>query len=204
MAIRRAVFFNHVRAQLFGGKIRRLQMSGMTAILDRWDYHEKGRDLRHLAYMMATVFHETAYTMQPVRETLAASDGQAVERLEAAFAAGKLSWVKTPYWRRDEDGRSWHGRGLVQLTHKRNYQAMSQVTGIDLVAEPDRAMEMDVAVAILFEGMRLGSFTSHRLDDYFNAETEDWLTARRIINGMDRAERLAGHGQAFYAALGGY
>jgi predicted chitinase len=139
--------------------------------------------------------------MQPVRETLATSDSRAVEILEAAFAGGRLSWVKTPYWRPDEDGNSWLGRGLVQLTHRRNYEAMSEVTGIDLVARPDRAMEMAPAVTILIEGMLRGSFTSHRLCDHLNEEREDWISARRIVNGTDRAEKLAGYGQAFLAAI---
>jgi predicted chitinase len=109
--------------------------------------------------------------------------------------------VKTPYWRPDEDGCSWLGRGLVQLTHKRNYEAMSALTGIDLVAEPDRAMEMDAAVTILIEGMLQGSFTGHKLADHLNATTADWVNARRIVNGTDRAEKLAAYAMDFDAAI---
>nr|WP_245296561.1 hypothetical protein [Rhizobium bangladeshense] len=173
----------------------------MTAILDAWEKRFAQADLRWLAYILATAYHETAYTMQPVRETLAESDMRAVEILEAAFAAGRLSWVRTPYWRPDEDGRCWLGRGLVQLTHKRNYEAMSALTGIDLVAEPDRAMEMDAAVTILIEGMLQGSFTGHKLADHLNATTEDWVNARRVVNGTDRAEKLANYAMAFNVAL---
>ncbi|ABC90087.1 hypothetical conserved protein [Rhizobium etli CFN 42] len=173
----------------------------MTAILDAWEKRSAPADRRWLAYILATAYHETAYTMQPVRETLAESDVRAVEILEAAFAAGRLSWVKAPYWRPDEDGRCWLGRGLVQLTHKRNYEAMSALTGIDLVADPDRAMEMEAAVTILIEGMLQGSFTGHKLADHLNATTEDWVNARRIVNGTDRAEKLAGYATAFHAAL---
>ena len=173
----------------------------MTAILDAWERRFVEHDRRWLAYILATAFHETAYTIQPVRETLAESEARAIEILEAAFAAGRLSWVKTPYWRRDEDGRSWHGRGLVQLTHKRNYEAMSVLTGIDLVADPDRAMEMDAAVTILIEGMLQGSFTGHKLADHLNATAEDWVNARCIVNGTDRAEKLAAYAMAFHAAI---
>ncbi|MGY3611414.1 hypothetical protein ACWGRJ_47105, partial [Bradyrhizobium sp. Lot11] len=127
--------------------------------------------------------------------------GSAIEILETAFAAGRLSWVRTPYWRPDEDGRSWLGRGLVQLTHKRNYEAMSVLTGIDLVADPDRAMEMEVAVTILIDGMLQGSFTGHKLQDHLNATTEDWVNARRIVNGTDRAEKLANYAMTFNAAI---
>ncbi|ANK84951.1 glycoside hydrolase family 19 protein [Rhizobium sp. N1314] len=197
----RVFFFDAVRRELFRGELTHPQVVGMTAILDAWEKRSAPTDRRWLAYILATAYHETAYTMQPVRETLAESDVRAVEILEAAFAAGRLSWVKTPYWRPDEDGRCWLGRGLVQLTHKRNYEAMSALTGIDLVADPDRAMGMEAAVTILIEGMLQGSFTGHKLADHLNATTEDWVNARRIVNGTDRAEKLAGYAITFHAAL---
>nr|WP_064692315.1 hypothetical protein [Rhizobium aegyptiacum] len=197
----RIFFFDAVRQELFKGELTQPQVVGMTAIVDAWENRFAQADRRWLAYILATAYHETAYTMQPVRETLAESDMRAVEILESAFAAGRLSWVKTPYWRADEDGRCWLGRGLVQLTHKRNYEAMSVLTGIDLVADPDRAMEMEAAVTILIEGMLQGSFTGHKLADHLNETTEDWVNARRIVNGTDRAEKLAGYARAFNAAM---
>jgi predicted chitinase len=197
----RMFFFDAVREELFKGELTQPQVVGIAAILDAWERRFAQADRRWLAYILATAYHETAYTMQPVRETLAESDARAVEILEAAYAAGRLSWVKTPYWRPDEDGRCWLGRGLVQLTHKRNYEAMSGLTGIDLVADPDRAMEMDAAVTILIEGMLQGSFTGHKLADHLNATTEDWVNARRIVNGTDRAEKLAGYAMVFNAAM---
>jgi hypothetical protein len=199
--IDRQFFFDTVRAALFKGTLSASQVEGMTAILDFWETRMPEADRRWLAYVMATAFHETAYTMQPVRETLAETDARAIDILEKAFADGKLSWVKTVYWRPDEDGKSWLGRGLVQLTHKRNYDAMSRLTGIDLVADPDRAMEMDAAVSILIDGMLAGSFTGHKLADHLNAATEDWVNARRIVNGTDRAEKIADYGKAFHAAI---
>lgn len=197
----RQFFFDTVQHSLFKGSLTLAQIEGMNAIFDYWDANLATADRRWLAYILATAFHETAYTMQPVRETLATSDSRAVEILETAFASGRLSWVKTPYWRPDEDGKSWLGRGLVQLTHRRNYEAMSEVTGIDLVARPDRAMEMVPAVTILIEGMLRGSFAGHRLCDHLNKEREDWVNARRIVNGTDRAEKLAEYGRAFLAAI---
>ena len=199
--IDRPFFFDTVRDALFKGVLNQPQVEGMTAILDFWETRMAAADPRWLAYIMATAYHETAYTMQPVRETLATTDARAIEILENAYASGKLSWVKTPYWRPDEEGKCWLGRGLVQLTHKRNYEAMSLLTGIDLVAEPDRAMEMDAAVSILIEGMVQGSFATHKLADHLNETTEDWVNARRIVNGTDRAEKLAGYGKTFLAAI---
>ncbi len=201
MQLNRRAFFDFVRAKLFDGRLASGQVQGLTAILDGWSERVGQSEAPPLAYVLATAFHETAATMQPVRETLAASDRTAIARLEEAFAAGRLGSVRTPYWRPDADGRSWLGRGLVQLTHRRNYEAMSEVTGIDLVSDPGRAMQMPVSVAILIEGMRRGSFTGRKLDDYFGPGRTDWVGARKIINGNDRAELVARHARAFAEAL---
>ncbi|HCL66401.1 MAG TPA: hypothetical protein DIC56_16495 [Rhizobium sp.] len=196
-------FFSAIRNDPFGGRLTEGQVRGINAILGGWRRTMPKGDPRHLAYMLATAFHETAKTMRPVRETLASSDGRAIEILDQAFAEGRMPQVSAAYWRRDGKGQSFLGRGLVQITHRRNYRRMSLATGIDLVAEPDRAMEMDVAVEILITGMGQGLFTGVRLTDVFNREREDWIGARRIVNGTDRAEQIAGYGQAFLNAIMG-
>ncbi|MGF9562584.1 glycoside hydrolase family 19 protein [Neorhizobium sp. JUb45] len=201
MAVDKVRFFDRVRQNPFGGRLLRTQVTGMETIVDGWSLHSRAADPA-LAYVMATAFHETAGTMQPVRETLAKSDGEAVARLERAFAAGRLPSVKVPYWRPDAEGKNWFGRGFVQLTHRRNYEAMSDLTGVDLVAEPALAMRTDIAARILIEGMRVGIFTGWRLDYYFCRGKADWVGARKIVNGTDRAELVAGYGRAFAAALG--
>ena len=201
MVFDRQRFFAAIRNAPFSGKLSQTQVQGTELVLDQFEKTAPDGDVRHLAYMLATAFHETAATMQPVRETLAVSDDAAIIILDRAYAAGRLGQVTTPYWRRDADGKSWLGRGLVQLTHKPTYVAMSAVTGIDLVANPDRAMEPDVATTILVDGMLHGSFTGRRLSQLFNAQSEDWVGARAIINGRDRADLIAGYGKSFSAAL---
>lgn len=199
--INRRFFFDTVRRDLFAGRLRPGQIDGLNAILDRFEETMPEGDDRWLAYMLATAYHETAATMQPVRETLAQNDEKAIAALDRAMAAGRLKTVKTPYWRLDAKGQSWLGRGFVQLTHRRNYEAMAKATGIDLLARPERAMEKDVAITILFRGMIDGLFSGKRLADYFAGDMEDWTGARRIINGLDRAALVAGYAKAFYAAL---
>lgn len=201
MTMDRAIFFKAVRASLFDDVLKQGQVNGLTAILDRWARMPAPADRRWLAYMLATAHHETGRTMQPVRETFARSDERAIAILEAQFRKGRLPSVSAPYWRRDADGKSWLGRGLVQLTHRENYAKMAVATGIDLVAHPERAMELPVAVDILFTGMQSGAFTGKRLGDYFSLSRESWTGARRIINGRDKAELVASYGRQYLAAL---
>lgn len=201
MTINRDFFFDHVREKLYPHGLNTSQVEGHEAILDAWEKNHAKSDDRWLAYILATAYHETAFTMHAVRETLANSDEQAAARLEAAWDAGKLTWVKTQYWRRDPDGKYWFGRGLVQLTFKANYKTLGDAINVDLVGDPDRALELGVAVKIIFHGMLNGSFTGHKLGDYFNTTKSDWVNARRIVNGLDRADAIAGYGKAYYAAL---
>ncbi|MGV1951661.1 glycoside hydrolase family 19 protein [Agrobacterium vitis] len=198
----RAKFFAAVRTTLFGGALTQNQVNGITAILDAWQASTM-TDLRWLAYMFATAFHETAQTMQPVRETRAATDDQAIAILDRSWAKGAMPWVKSPYWRIGADGKSWLGRGYVQLTHKVNYIKLGGAIGVDLVSNPVLAMREDIALKVLFVGMGEGLFTGVKLATYFQGTKSDWVNARRIINGTESASVVAGYGQKFYAALQG-
>jgi hypothetical protein len=201
MTIKRDFFYRQIRGRLYPDGLGPQQVEGHDAILDSWESGHAGKDGRFLAYILATAYHETARTMQPVRETLAGSDAEAARRLEVAWKAGRLH-VRDPYWRRDADGKYWFGRGLVQLTFKANYEKLGTAMGIDLVGNPDLALTMDVAVKIIIFGMLNAGFTRFRLSDYFNAGKADWLNARRIINGLDRAATIAGYARTYCAALG--
>ncbi|BAU92085.1 hypothetical protein MPPM_3480 [Methylorubrum populi] len=201
MSINRKFFFEEVKLRLFDGSMRPSQVSSLNGILDAWESRTARSDDRWLAYMLGTTHHETGRTMQPVRETFASTDDKAIAILSKAWKAGKLPWVERDYWSRDADGKSWLGRGFVQLTHKTNYQKMSNLTGEDLVSHPENAMKIPVATKILIEGMIAGSFTGKKLGDYFNQTKEDWVNARRIINGVERAELVASYARKYYAAI---
>lgn len=201
MSINRDFFFDHIREKLFPHGLNHSQMDGHNAILDAWEKEYAGNDDRWLAYLLATAYHESAHTLQPVRETLANSDAQAAQRLETAWKSGKLRWVHDPYWRPDVNGDHWFGRGLVQLTFKANYEKLGHAIGVNLVANPSLALKMSVAIDVIFYGMLNGSFTGHALGSYFNKSTADWINARKIINGLDRADAIAGYGRGYYAAL---
>lgn len=185
----RAVFFDAIRP-LFGG-LSTDQVRGLEILLAAVD----GLPVRHQAYVLATAFHETAATMQPVRETLAKTDAEAARRLERAWKAGKMPWVKTPYWRAD-NGKYWIGRGYVQLTHKVNYERAGKRMGVDLVADPSAAMSPMLAARIIVQGMSEGWFTGVKMSD-----CATYRDMRKVVNGMDRADMIAGYAAKFETAL---
>lgn len=185
----RAVFFDAIRP-MFGG-LSADQVRGLEILLAAVD----GLPVRHQAYVLATAYHETAATMQPVRETLAKTDAEAARRLERAWKAGKLSWVKTPYWRAD-NGKYWIGRGYVQLTHKVNYERAGKRMGVDLVADPSAAMSPMLAARIIVQGMSEGWFTGVKMSD-----CATYRDMRKVVNGMDRADMIAGYAAKFETAL---
>jgi hypothetical protein len=49
--------------------------------------------------------------------------------------------------------------------------------------------------------MERGLFTGKKLSDYFNDKKTDWRNARRIINGLDKADTIARYAQNFYNCL---
>jgi putative chitinase len=179
--INRKFFFDYIRPALFGGKLKQSQVNGMTVILDQWEA-SRNTDDRRLAYILATAYHETGKAMQPVPEV--------------GKGRGKKYGKPHPL-----TGKVYYGRGHVQLTWFENYERMGRKLGIDLVHNPDLALDTEVSAKILFLGMMEGLFTGKKLGDYFSADKEDWVNARRIVNGTDRAKDIAEYALIFYAGL---
>jgi hypothetical protein len=199
--IDRAAFFTAVRDNTFSGHLTQSQVDGMNTIIDAWE--QSGfDDLRWLAYMLGTAYHETARTMQPIHEF----GGDAYftrmyditgERPEMAQQMGNTE---------SGDGIKYCGRGFVQLTWKNNYQKMGAVLGQDLVGNPDLAMQPAIASKIMIVGMTAthlaNTFSGVNLQRYFNDSSDDWVAARHIINGQDHAQEIADTAQDFGVALG--
>lgn len=180
--INRQFFFDTARLQLFDGKLKASQIEGITGILDQWESAHAKKDDRWLAYMLATTHHETDRTMRPIEE----------------YGKGK----GRPYGVPDPTtGHVYYGRGFVQLTWMRNYATMSSKVGVDLVSHPERALDLTIATRILFLGMFQGLFTGKMLSDYLDPGRENWREARRIINGLDKADLIGSYGKRYYAAI---
>jgi hypothetical protein len=195
--LNRQFFFTHARSWLFDGRLTQSQVDGLTGILDEWEHGHAHLDDRWLAYMLATAHHETDRALRPVVERGGAAYFRAMYDPEGARPALARRHGNTA----PGDGQRYRGRGFVQLTWKNNYRQAGEALGIDLVGNPDRALEPAVATRLLFEGMQRGWFTGRRLADYFNPQREDWVGARRIINGLDKANLVAAYARQYYAGL---
>lgn len=181
-------FYDTVRPAMFGGSISTKQFQGMEGIISEYN-RLCINDLRQLAYILATIYHETAKTMQPIAEY-----GKG-----AKYDYGKkLKMSRKPY---TTPNQLYYGRGYVQLTWYENYEAMGKKLGLDLLNNPDLLLTVDVSTKVTFIGMRLGMFTGKKLSDYFNSNTTDWVNARKIINGLDKAQLIANYARTFYGAL---
>jgi hypothetical protein len=198
MKVNRSEFFTAYRVR-FQNRLSQSQVNGYEAIFDYWDASTL-HDLRWLAYALATAYHETGSQMQAVREGFCDSDQCSVKAVTRLFAQGK---IKRNYALPHPNGHSYFGRGLVQITHGYNYERLGKALGIgmDLYNNPSLTLEIKTAVQILFIGMRDGLFTGKKFADYFNNLKTDWVNARRIINGTDKAEKIAGHAKDFFDCL---
>ena len=123
-----------------------------------------------IAYVLATVEWETARTYRPVREAY---------------------WKSEEWRRRHLRYYPFYGRGFVQLTWRRNYAKYSKITGLNLVKNPDIALQPNVALFILVHGFRRGTFSGRNIRQYINKNKTDFRNARRCINGTDRSKEIA-------------
>jgi hypothetical protein len=129
-----------------------------------------------IAYVLATADWETGSTFQPVREAFYVS-----EDFDTAEAWRKAHLGYYPYY----------GRGYVQLTWEDNYRKYQELLAVDLVSDPDKALEPGTALFILVHGFKTGTFTGKKITDFINEAETDFYNARRCINGLDRAGKIA-------------
>lgn len=200
-------FFDEWRKHKLG-KLTQKRVQAIDTLIDCINADPFDFTLHQMSYVLATIYHETGVTMAPVKEILQISTNTSRRKAMKKRQARYL-----PYY----------GRGYVQITWEANYQKMGKrlvkshweyddVGGVDfLVTEPDMALQPDIAWDIISVGMREGLFTGKKLEDYiknqpcFSVGKEfkeisgrcDYKGARRIVNGTDKAAKIAGYARKF-------
>lgn len=182
-ALSRAALFARLRASgLLGSSLTQTHVDGVNGILDAWDRLGWPTDPRPIAYTLATAWHECRLDLS-IRE-----DGRGQGH---------------PYGR-PVGGRVYYGRGAAQLTWLDNYRTFGRLLGLDLVGNPDLALVPETSAAILVLGCRDGLFREgHSLRRYFDADTDDPIGARAIVNGdgARNGARVAGYHSVFLDGL---
>jgi hypothetical protein len=177
----RKIFFDALRARFPSG-IKVDQVTRIAAILDGLE--KRKVSLKHAAYILGTAHHETG-----------------------AFVYMREIWGPTPVQLRYEgrhdlgntqrgDGKKFLGRGFIQITGRRNYTMWARRLGVDIVANPQLTERLDLATIILIDGMIEGTFTGKKLADF-----RDYKQMRRVVNAMDRSDRIAIYAREYEQAL---
>jgi hypothetical protein len=107
--------------------------------------------------ILGTVAVETAHTFAPVREAF---------WLPESWRAANLRYYP------------WYGRGFIQLTWESNYRTYGQAIGVDLLTDPDVAMQNMPAARVM-----ASYFNARGVADACNQE--DWSEVRRLVQGAD-------------------
>lgn len=74
------------------------------------------------------------------------------------------------------DGVKFKGRGLIQITGRANYANYGKKLGIDLIGNPDLALDLKVSAKILAM-----YFKEREVNKWCNSK--DWEMVRRKVNG---------------------
>lgn len=186
-AFDRAAFFATMRQKF--GPLKQSQVEGTEAILDAM----AGVPLAHAAYLLATPWHETGETMQPVRESY---------------------WMSEGWRKRNLRYYPHYGRGYVQITWLKNYEWLDAASAADGLTKPgeilanlDLAMRPDIAALALVKGVSEGRYDSQgktmaqRLPTKGRATVAQYTDARRLVNIQDKAREIAAYAVDFEQAL---
>lgn len=139
----------------------------VEAVEKNWPYmaqalKEAGvTDANSMIAILATMKTEVGSSMAPIPE----------------YASGKAYEGRTDLGNTQPgDGERFKGRGYIQLTGRANYEHYGKKLGIDLVSNPDLALQPEVAAKVM-----VAYFQERGVLDM--AKAGDWVAVRRAVNG---------------------
>lgn len=179
--INKDIFFAKYKEKF--GKLNTSQIEGLSDLINNLNKDPNITNYKQACYLLATVKHETADTFKPIKEW----------GLGRGLEYGKVDKVT---------GKVYFGRGIIQITWKENYKKFSDILGIDLVNNPDLALNPVISYKIASIGMTKGLFTGKKLSHYITDDICNYKQARRIINGLDCADKIANYAIGFQYILG--
>lgn len=173
-------FFENYRIQF--GKISQKQVDALNEFIKLTNENISQLNVNQWAYAYATTYHETNQTFEPIKEAY---------------------WVKNAEEWRKKNLRyyPYYGRGFVQLTWDYNYKKYADLFDVDIVENPDLVMDLKLSFNIMVHGMKNGTFTGKKIGDYISNLVSDYVGARRVINGTDKAQIISIYAKKFELIL---
>lgn len=170
-------------------------MTTFERFLGRLLADERVLNLYQRAYILATVKHETGGRYASVSERYNGSPrAYFTRKYEGRADLGNTQ---------PGDGYKYRGRGPIQITGRANYTKVSKkLNRPELVENPDVLLsDFDLAYESAILGMLQGWFTGRKLSQYVSELKVDYGNARRVVNGTDRADMIAGYAGGFEVLL---
>lgn len=191
-------FYTAYRSQF--GSLSQPTVDTLEAIIDVFNQNcSVDRDMEKKAYMLATVRHECGPEMKPITESMNYTTAARIAQVWPTrfTVATAKKYVRQPellgntvYANRlgnggpeTGDGYRYRGRGIgAQFTGKVNYEKFSKLFNVDLVGQPELALDLVLGAKILYKGCIEGLFTGVPLSNYIRNAGVDYKNARRVVN----------------------
>ncbi len=194
--VEKKAVYNSIRKSLFGGKLSSSQVNGIENILEASNIIS---DKRQIAYILATIFHETAATMRPLEEFGKGRNYDYGKKLDIGGGKGKRVPYKSP-------DKLYYGRGYTQNTWRSNYAKLTEAAkkqgkNWDFLNNPELLLQSEPSAWASLYAMTTGLYTGKKLSDYIFDKNCQYVNARKIINGLDKASLIADYARKFEEAL---
>ena len=181
----RKKFFDGVRPLMLNKKLTAQNVTGLSTKLAVWEQYYSSQPIAFLAACLGQCKWETAGTMYPVREAYMMSTAARTAYLTKSYdikgsnpERARLNGNTEP-----GDGVKYCGNGDIQITWKNNYRKFSPIVGVDLVEDPEKALDPVISAHIMFAGMTGGLFTGKKLGNYWSGGKLNAYDARAVVNG---------------------
>ena len=115
----------------------------------------------------------------------------ATVRLEVGSRFAPINEFFSAHWNTYSGGPNYHGRGYIQLTHDYNYKTYGDLIGVNLVGNPDLALDVSISAWVLAHYFKKRGTSAA-------AERRDWNQVRVSVLGRPQPGAI----EAIVARLG--
>lgn len=195
-----ALGFAHLRAKFNG--LRQDQVDSINYLVEEIDA-DKSITYPQAAYILATIWWETDRTLQPIEE-YGKGRGRTYGTWYTNSKGQKFAYKnykKNSVYLYEDYPHLYYGRGETQNTWFDNYEKLSKVFNVDFLRQPELLLTREWSTKVTIYAMKAGLYTGHKLTTHISQSKKDYYNARRIINGTDKAQKIADLAEIFEYAL---